>query len=269
MGILDLFRKRGPKHAAKNPPPQLCFVLSPRTSHENFTRAQEAVDRVFGPGCTTEVSEGALIVTRGEALIGMIAHVTAPIPEGEADHAADGNPFWENGLQQAKAHKSHAIITNMGSGQQLSHVDSAIGLARLALVALDLLDGIGVYWGYGSISNNRETFEGFCEEMSDQKVPLPAMMRFQIIEAEGGRGLGIYTLGMSQFGLMEIEIDECGLDPEALFEFTADLAHYLVTNGPVIQDGNTVGGSEQEKILVRHKPSMVERGRLVYKVCYE
>jgi hypothetical protein len=37
----------------------------------------------------------------------------------------------------------------------------------------------------------------------------------------------------------------------------------------VIADGNTVGGSEDERILVRHRPSMIDEGRQVYKIVFD
>ena len=81
--------------------------------------------------------------------------------------------------------------------------------------------------------------------------------------------VGLYTLGMSQFGLMDIEVDRCRRDPQDLFEFVSNIAHYLIQSGPVIADGNTVGGSEDERILVRHRPSMIDQHRRVYKIVFE
>lgn len=74
---------------------------------------------------------------------------------------------------------------------------------------------------------------------------------------------------MSQFGLMEIEVDRCRMDLEKLFEFVSNIAHYLVQSGPVIADGNTVGGSEEDRILVRHGLSMIDQERRVYKIVFE
>lgn len=271
MGIFNLFGKKtiGPKEVAKKEPTRVVFVLLRRAEPPDLSRADEVVERVLGPGHSTETSDGGiLVVMRGEDLVGMIAHMPAPIPEDEAAHHADHNFLWENGRQEAATHKSHAIVTNMGGGGKVGHIESALGLAKLCLVALDLLDGVGVYWGSGSICNSREVFESFCENMSEKHMPLPVMLRFQFVQAEDGKA-GMYTLGMDQFGLMEIEVDRSPLNPQDLFGFVTDLAHYMVLSGHVVEDGNTVGGSEQERILVRHQPSMIDKKRLVYKVIYE
>jgi hypothetical protein len=49
----------------------------------------------------------------------------------------------------------------------------------------------------------------------------------------------------------------------------AAIARYLIQSGPVIADGNTVGESENERILVRHRGSMVDKSRRVYKIVFE
>ena len=99
-------------------------------------------------------------------------------------------------------------------------------------------------------------------------MPVPVWLRFQLVRASDDE-IGLYTLGMSQFGLMEIEVDRSRLNVEDLFEFVSNIAHYLILSGPIIADGNTVGGSEDERILVRHHPSMVDQSRRVYKIVFE
>jgi hypothetical protein len=79
----------------------------------------------------------------------------------------------------------------------------------------------------------------------------------------------MYTLGMRQFGLMEIEVDRSDKSVQELFEFIANIAHYLIQSGPVIADGNTVGGTPEQRILVHHRPSMVDKNRKVYKIVFK
>ena len=67
---------------------------------------------------------------------------------------------------------------------------------------------------------------------------------------------------------MDIEVEQTEMEPSDLFEFVSNIAHYLIQSGPVIADGNTVGGSAEERILVRHLPSMVDDSRTVYKIVF-
>ena len=276
MGDLDFFRKFARSAGTddkgcepdKEQPTRHCFVLCRAAEPDNLSRASQITARVFGRGHSAEVAKKNIVtVKRGKNIVGYLAHVPTPIPNHEAEEYADGNPIWPNGKDEAAKHLSHVIVTNFG-GEEQTPIESAISVSCLALVALELFDGIGVYWGNARVCNSREVFEDFCEVISDEQLPVPVWLRFQLVHVSDNEN-GFYTLGMNQFGLMEIEVDRHRMKPEELFDFVSNLANYLIQNGPVIEDGNTVGGSEDERIVVHHRPSMVEPIRRVYKIEFE
>jgi hypothetical protein len=276
MGLFDFFRKKQPpgesdageRETKTDYATRHCFVLCRRAAPGDLSRASEVVARVFGRGYSAEVSNEAIVtISRAGSTVGFLAHMPAPIPDGEAEENADHNFLWPNGRAEAGEHRSHLIVTNIGAGDQ-TPIQSAITVSRLALVGLHLFDGIGVYWGNASVCNPRKVFEDFCEDISEEHVPVPVWLRFQPVRAGEGE-IGIYTLGMKQFGLMEIEVDRTRMELRELFEFVSNIAHYLIQSGPVIADGNTVGGSAEERILVRHRASMIDPNRRVYKIVFE
>ncbi len=280
MGLFDFFRRKKPASAPAKKPldvgARLCFVLCREQTPGDLSHASAVAADVFGYGYTAEVSAESLVsISHGEDTVGFLMHIPAPIPEREAESNAAGNFLWPDGEDEAAAHRAHVIVTLAGKGE--SPVAEAMLVTRLALVALELFDGLGVYWGNACVTNSRELFEQCAREMTETHLPLPVWLRFQPVRADADQDttedlpneIGMYTLGLKQFGLMEIEIDRCGMDLGELFEFVSNLAHYLVMSGPVIKDGNTVGGSEEERILVRHRPSMIDRTRRVHKVIFE
>jgi len=276
MAFSNPFRRKKPspksqtggQRTESDGPTRHCFVLCHQAQPGDFSDANQIVAEIFGDGYSADTSNPAVIgVMHGEESVGFLAHMPAPIPEQEAEENADGNFLWPNGREEVARHQSHVIVTNIGGAEQTA-IDSALTVSRLALVALQIFDGMGVYWGNACVCNSRQVFESFCEDTSEEQVPIPVWLRFQLVRAAENE-VGIYTLGMRQFGLMEIEIDRCSMGPGEIFDFVSNLAHYLIQSGPVIADGNTVGGSEDERILVRHRPSMIEEGRKVYKVVFE
>jgi len=275
MGLFDFFRKKKRQaesdveqgEATQEHATRHCFVLCREEEPADLSMAGAIVAEVFGRGYSAAVSEGPIVtVSRGKDAVGFLAHMAMPIPNGEAEENADRNFLWPNGRAESARHRSHVIVTNVGGGEHTA-VESAIEVTRLALVALKLFDGIGVYWGNASVCNSREIFEQFCDGISEEQMPVPVWLRFQLVRAAEDE-VGLYTLGMRQFGLMEIEVDRCRMNPSDLFEFVSNIAHYLIEKGPIIADGNTVGGSAEERILVRHLPSMIERSRRVYKIVF-
>lgn len=268
MAFWDRFRKKKPdtkpntEYATRH-----CFVLCKTVAPVDLSNAASVVSEVFGAGYSVVVDEKNIItVARGDDSVGFLAHMPVAIPGGEAEENADGNFLWPDGRKEAAAHRAHVIVTNIGAGDQ-SPIQSAIAVSQLALVALKLFDGIGVYWGNASVCNSRAVFEDFCQDMSEEHVPVPVWLRFQLVRASNDE-VGLYTLGMQQFDLMDIEVDRCTMDVSDLFDFVSNIAHYLIQSGPVIADGNTVGGTAEERIVVRHRPSMIDKKKRVYKIVF-
>ena len=270
MPFFDRFRKKRPAPASSeaNHATRHCFVLCKTVAPKDLTNAAKIVYEVFGAGYSAAYEEKNIVtVARGAETVGFLAHMPAAIPGGEAEENAASNFLWPNGREEAATHHAHVIVTNIGGIEQ-SPIQSAITVSQLALVALRLFDGIGVYWGNASVCNSRAVFEDFCRDMSEEQLPVPVWLRFQLVGASDN-AIGIYTLGMSQFDLMDIEVDRCSMDVGDLFEFVSNIAHYLIQSGPVIADGNTVGGSAEERILVHHRPSMIDKKKKVYKIVFE
>lgn len=277
MGRFDFFRKKkvttGSREAAQTCEPdhatEHCFVLCRAAEPDGLLRRIEVVEKVFGRGYSVEIDDDNIIVTVKHAneAVGFLVRAPFPIPTGEAEKCADQNFLWLNGKDEAAKHQSHVIVTSIGSDEQ-TPVQSAIMVSRLALVALNLFDAIGVYWGNASVCNSRKVFEGFCENMSEEHVPVPMWVRLQVVRASDDE-IGMYTLGMDQFGLMDIEVDRCRMNLKQLAAFVGDMAHYLIQRGPVINDGDTAGESDEERVLIRHCPSMIDENRDVYKIVFD
>lgn len=269
MPFFDRFRKKKNESASKDDhAPRHCFVLCNTDGPYDLSNAASVVSDVFGTGYSADHDGNNLVtVTFGGETIGFLAHMPAPIPGGEAEKNADGNFLWPEGRKAVADHRAHIIVTNIGAGDQ-SPVQSAIAISRLAIVGLRLFDGLGVYWGNACVCNSRTVFEGFCQDMSEDQLSVPMWLRFQLFRTSDGN-IGMYTLGMSQFGLMDIEVERCTLDVRDLFGFVSNIAHYLIQRGPVIADGNTVGGSAEERILVHHRPSMIDKKKKVYKIVFD
>lgn len=246
--------------------PRFCFVLAPPAASCDQQRATDAVADIFGPEFSAEVTDGDVVGVRcGEETIGFLALMRAAIPDSEAEHHADGNFLWPNGRAEAATHRAHVIVTLAGGSSPDTSVEAALTLSRLTLVALRIFDGIGVYWGAASVCHSREFFENACDGMNEEQLPVLAWLRFQFVADDDG-SKRFYTLGMPSFGLMDIEVDHVVGEPGELFGFVADVAHYLLQSGPVIADGNTVGGTAEERIVVRHLPSLLDPEKTVYKI---
>ncbi|MFT5735509.1 MAG: hypothetical protein ACJA2W_001764 [Planctomycetota bacterium] len=65
---------------------------------------------------------------------------------------------------------------------------------------------------------------------------------------------------------MEIEMPPCSTEYDEVFELVYGVAAYLVAQGPVISDGDTIGGTEEDRIKVIYGPSMLDEDIEVYQI---
>ena len=64
-------------------------------------------------------------------------------------------------------------------------------------------------------------------------------------------GFCAYTNGLSNFGYDEIEVLNSSAEPGELHDFLADIADYVITENVVLQDGETIGFSEEQNLLLQ------------------
>jgi hypothetical protein len=80
-------------------------------------------------------------------------------------------------------------------------------------------------------------------------------------------GWALSTIGMDDFGLMEIECRDTRADGTLLFAMIVRMSAYLISKGPIIKNGDTIGHSAFN-IRVLHSPSYWNKGQTVYRVIY-
>ena len=108
---------------------------------------------------------------------------------------------------------------------------------------------IGVYWGNATLVVSPPVFRSFAKEMLPDGLPLPIWIDFRVGPGENGKLVG-FTHGMQSLGHKELETLNSPESPGGLRERLMDLCGYLLQNGPVIEDGHTVGHDANEKIRV-------------------
>lgn len=266
MSILRFFRKPKANEGQVAPGGKngsvLCMVLSQMEVPPDEATLKEALRAEFGSEATLrDGSAGVWMLNVPYLEHAFVSFIPAPIPTGEAESAAD-NLLWPDGSRFA-THQSHVVLGSPGAHRD--RIAAMLALTKLATAALRAFDGTGVYWGSGSVTVPREAFLSFAEDASREHLPLFLWCRFQPVRTESGK-LGFYTVGLNQFGLMEIEVDHSSWEPSVLTKFVFNIAHYLIQSGPVIKDGDTVGETNEQRILLKYATSSQDPSRKAYKI---
>jgi hypothetical protein len=187
--------------------------------------------------------DGALVV---------VATMPAPIPWSQLEGPCATSILWPDAEEELKGHKAHLIVTVAG---ELEPLEIATILTQVTAAALSACsEAIGVYWGNATLVIPSPVFHDFAVEMLPESFPIPIW-----IDMRGGMNEKIltsgFTAGMEALGHMEFETNNASDSVGGLRERLFGLAAYVLENGPVIQDGNTVGEDRNERINVVYSGS--------------
>ncbi len=203
------------------------------------------------PAINIEQKENTLSMRIGEVDV-ILGLMPAPIPAADLEGPCSTSWLWPEARTALADHDSHLIVTV--SGEEADELQRACLLSQV-IAALATDDSVvGVFWTDAALVVSPEVFRDFAVQMLPDSMPLYVWIDFRVGRNEDGTSAG-FTTGLSPLGHMELETlrspDQPGDLRERLFTFAA----YLLENGPVLDDGDTIGGDQQEQIRIVHRAS--------------
>lgn len=211
------------------------------------------------------VENNSLSFSLGSADV-ILGKIPAPIPWSELEGPCATSILWPDAAKALQKHKTHLIVTVRGE------LDP-IALSRLLTQATASAMGasptaLGVYWGNATLVIPKEMFIDFAVEVLPHGPPLHIWVDFRVGNNDNGSSSG-FTTGMTALGHMEFETQNATEPPGELRERFLSLAGYVVENGPVINDGDTVGQDAKERIRVVYSNSAFGHEGKVMQFVYE
>jgi hypothetical protein len=186
-----------------------------------------------------------------------LAHMPMPIPWGDLDWPVRTAWHWPTAETELRTHSAHVVVF-VGS-DRLSAIELNLQLVRaVASVIAACPDAVGVYYGNASVVIEAGRYLEEAREASQEILPIPLWLGLHLVTAEGG--LTAYTTGMEVFDLLNLEAHDTDMTPPQLLGLLANVAHYEIAAGIQIDDGETVGGSADEQIEIRLRPSRFREG---------
>lgn len=179
-----------------------------------------------------------------------VGAIPAPVPEGEAEHAA---AFSIASLGNAKALAPHAahLILIYTPAEDLNAVAELQAFTRLMAALLVASRAQAVYWGDAGATHPA----GFFVEVAQNvELPLPLWSGVSRWRMPDGR-LGLLSLGMSQLEMLDLLVTAPHEDAATALGFFYDLLAYVAERGSILRAGETTGRSEDEQLVVYHRPS--------------
>ncbi len=191
-----------------------------------------------------EESEGTLVFeTDGFTLA--VSFIDAPVPDGEAEHYAQGNYTWREAAEVVGTHVAQMIVAVFPRGR--SALESGIMYTKLAASCLKLSNAIGLY-SSGTVFQPEMFVEAADLLKSDEGFPVLNLVYFGLVRSEGG--MSAYTCGLKPLGKDEIEIIDSQALPAELRDFLIDIASYVVEYDVALRDGETIGFTAEQKLPI-------------------
>jgi hypothetical protein len=198
-----------------------------------------------------EHKDGTLSFSIGKALVAL-GLMPAPIPWQDLEGPCATSWLWPQAGHVLKKHKQHLIVT---ISDERPPVERTKLLSQVvAAILATCPQALGVYWGNATLVISPQLFREFAVRMLPDGLPLYIWIDFRIGPGKDGKSAG-FTQGMKWFDHMELESLNANEPPGELRERMFGLCCYLIENGPVIRDGDTVGQDAKEQIRVVYSPS--------------
>ena len=109
-------------------------------------------------------------------------------------------------------------------------------------------NAIGIYQGSATLLLPKNLYLDFSDFLKEDNLPLQLWLYIGIINQEDKSS--VYTYGMKEFGKSEIEIIDSAMDNDELYYFLLSIIQYILEGDVILNDGETIGFSEEQKIKI-------------------
>jgi hypothetical protein len=191
--------------------------------------------------------------------------IPGPIPDKDLGRICAESWLWPDAKEAFNEHRGHVVISVESVETPLNQV-KFLSLATAAML-MACPSALGVFWCGGNLVVSPEMFREFCVRMLPDSLPLYIWVDFRVSQ-KNGRTIG-YTSGLSQFGLMDIETVTSHETITELRERMFTLAVYLIENGMIIKNGQTLGEDERDQIKAVYSDSAFGNPKKVLRLDFE
>lgn len=201
-------------------------------------------ESVISSGSEDETHTLSLRVGACEVIYGLMP---APIPWSELESLCAASGIWPEASEVLKKHTNHVIVTVIGEG---NHLAKMIVLTKATVAFADACSAAnGIYWGNSSQVFPPGLLASIAGDSLPDDLPVPIWVNVCVAENEDGTTAG-FTKGLAAFDLKEFEALKSPEPSEELYNRLLGLCEYLIRNGAVIKDRDTIGESATERIRI-------------------
>ena len=206
--------------------------------------------------CEKPGSEGTVIVFGADGMMATVGLMEAKVPNGEAEYWANSNFMTrEKSVAAAKSHKAHLLVAVLGRSS--APLDAGKLFVKVAAACLKASNALGIY-DCGTVWLP-EDFIQSAMVMKEGEIPLTALVFVGLYQNE--KGVSSWTNGLRSFGKEELEVVGSSQQPSEVYELMLNISSYLVQQGAVLHDGETLGYTAKQKLPLTLSPGVYVEGQ--------
>ena len=187
------------------------------------------------------------IIADNNGMILTVSLMPAPIPDNEAIEQAKTNYRWDGAVEAAEKHKTHLLVSVINSGD-VDNIEGAKHYVKLLANATKQEGCLGINI-LGTVIHPQMYYDFAKLYDENDDFPIENIVYIGLYGDENNTVSG-YTYGLEQFGKKELEIIKSSEEAEEVYNFLASISDYIITSDVVLNDGETIGFSEEQKIQI-------------------
>ncbi len=192
-----------------------------------------------------DVSNDTTMVFEVDGMMVAVSFIDAPVPNGEAEHYAKTNYMWPEAPEITKTHVAQILLAVIDRDRPA--VEAATLYTKVASSCLKLENAVGIYTSETVFQP--EFYIDVADLINEGDLPILNWIYFGIYTSE--KGTGGYTYGLRMFGKEEIEIINSTAMPDTVHDFLIDIVYYILSNDITLEDGETIGFTEFQKLKIK------------------
>ena len=175
----------------------------------------------------------------------VVAPFSFAMPMEAVMQGATRNYLWEEALDAVINHTGHVAISIVeGPGNPL---EEGILLTKLLSVATEQTGASAIYTN--GVLYEAKKYHEETEQLRDDMLPM-ANLIWVDMEFEDDDTISLHTSGMELFKQLNVEFLHCPWHPEKAWNYVLSVADYVLTSDKTVQDGDSVGRTEEEQLTV-------------------
>ncbi len=201
-----------------------------------------------------DLEKGIVVTNSGGCYVNLM-FLDVAVPNDEAVEASRKNFAWRDAEEAAKAHKSHLMVFVFGGSNPY---ETGKLYSKVMGECCNQAEALGVYQ-HGTVFHPK-AFRDISHLMKQHLDSVPYYNLVYVGMYRSMRGVCGYTRGLNQLGKDEIEIIDSKKNPKDVYEFLDNIVQYVVFNNVTLKDGETIGGSAEERMLITRSEGVEKEG---------